>query len=159
MPLDPNIILQKPQEDETLKTEDRLAEGYATIIGAIGYAAMLTQPDIQEAYQILSKFTANPGAVHWASAKRVLRYLNGTRDLGITYTATDRNGILITSVGYCDADFAGDVDDRKSVSGHTYLLGGGAILWNSKKQTTTALSSTEAEYTAILHATRQAIWL
>jgi len=80
MPLDPNIILQKPQEDKTLKTKDRLAKGYATIIGAIGYAAMLTRPDIQEAYQILSKFTANPGAVHWASVKRVLRYLNRTRD-------------------------------------------------------------------------------
>ena len=160
MPLDPNIILQKPQEDETLKTEDKLAEGYATVVGAIGYAAMLTRPDIQEAYQILSKFTADPGAVHWASAKRVLRYLNGTRDLGITYTATeDPDVISITPVGYCDADFAGDVDDRKSVSGHTYLLGGGAISWNSKKQTTTALSSTEAEYTAISHATRQAIWL
>ena len=80
MPLDSNIILQNPQKDKTLKTEDKLAEGYATIIGAIGYAAMLTRPDIQEAYQILSKFTANPGAVHWASVKRVLRYLNRTRD-------------------------------------------------------------------------------
>jgi len=42
MPLDPNIILQKPREDETLKIEDKLAEGYATVVGAIGYAAMLT---------------------------------------------------------------------------------------------------------------------
>ena len=160
MPLDPNIILQKPQENETIKTEDKLAKGYATVVGAIGYAAMLTWPDIQEAYQILSKFTANPGVEHWTSAKRVLRYLNGTRDLGITYTATDDlDRIAITPVGYCDADYAGDIDDRKSVSGHTYLLGGGAISWNSKKQTTTALSSTEAEYTAISHATRQAIWL
>jgi len=75
------------------------------------------------------------------------------------YTATDDpNGISITPVGYCNADFAGDVDDRKSVSGHTYLLGGGAISWNSKKQTTTALSSTEAKYMAIFHATCQVIW-
>ena len=70
MPLDPNIILQKPQEDKIIKTEDKLAEGYATVIGAIGYVAMPTWPDIQEAYQILSKFTVNPGAMHWASTMK-----------------------------------------------------------------------------------------
>jgi hypothetical protein len=102
----------------------------------------------------------NPGAVHWASAKSVLHYLNRTQDLGITYTATDNpDEISITPVGYCDADFAGDVDNQKSVSGHMYLLGGGAISLNSKKQTTMALSSTKAEYTVISHATCQAIWL
>ena len=63
MPLDPNTILQKPQEDKVMKTKDKLAEGYAMVVGAIGYVAMLTQPDIQDAYQILSKFTVNPRAV------------------------------------------------------------------------------------------------
>jgi hypothetical protein len=93
---------------------------------------------------------ANPGVEHWTSTKRVLCYLNRTQDLGIIYTATDDlDKISITPMGYCDTNYDGDVDDKKSVSGHTYLLGGGAILWNSKKQTTTGLSSTEAEYTAI----------
>ena len=62
-------------------------------------------------------------------------------------------------VGYCDADYAGDIDTRRSTTGHTFLFCDGTINWNSKKQPTIALSITEAEYMAATHAAKEAIWL
>jgi hypothetical protein len=69
------------------------------------------------------------------------------------------NSAISQVVGYCDADYAGDIDTRKSTTGYTFLLYGGAISWNSKKQPTIALSTTEAEYMAATHAAKEAIWL
>jgi hypothetical protein len=77
--------------------------------------------------------------------------------LKLTYRANEYQEII--GAGYSDADYASNPDDRKSISGYSYLLGGAAYAWSSKKQSTTALSSTEAEYTAIAHATRQAVWV
>jgi hypothetical protein len=62
-------------------------------------------------------------------------------------------------IGYSDADWAGDIDTRRSTSGYVFLLNGGCISWRSKKQRTVALSSTEAEYMALSEATQEAVWL
>ena len=62
-------------------------------------------------------------------------------------------------MGYSDADWAGDVQDRRSTSGNVFLLGGGAITWSSRKQSSVALSTVEAEYMALSVATQEAIWL
>ena len=62
-------------------------------------------------------------------------------------------------IGYSDADWAGDVKDRRSTSGNVFLLGGGAITWSSRKQSSVALSTVEAEYMALSVATQEAIWL
>lgn len=62
-------------------------------------------------------------------------------------------------IGYSDSDFAGDMSDRKSVSGCIFMLQNGPITWYSKKQTTVALSTAEAEYTALSFAAREAVWL
>ena len=155
MPLDPNVTLTKYEEPKG--SENKLINGYASAIGSLMYAAIGTRPDIAFAVQTLSQFTTNPGPAHWTALKRVFRYLAGTRDLRITYGPADYTEIRFT--GYSDADFAANPDDRKSISGYVFYLAGGAIAWSSKKQSTTALSSTEAEYTAISHATRQVIWL
>ena len=61
--------------------------------------------------------------------------------------------------GYTDADFGRDVDDRRSTSGYVYTIAGGAVSWSSKKQSTTAVSTQEAEYVAIEHGSKEAIWI
>jgi hypothetical protein len=153
-PLDPNVILHKRPADTDIDATVR--SGYQSAIGSLMYAAIGTRPDIAYAVQTLSQFSSNPGPEHWTAVKRVFRYLAGTRNLKLTFRANEEHEVLIA--GYTDADYASNPDDRKSISGYTYLLGGGAFAWSSKKQTTVALSSTEAEYTALAHATRQAIW-
>jgi hypothetical protein len=72
-------------------------------------------------------------------------------------SADPPNGTVLH--GYMDADWATDVNNRKSTSGFVFMLGGAAISWGSKKQTSVALSSTEAEYIATAHAAKEAVWL
>jgi len=88
--------------------------------------------------------------------KRILLYLNGSRKLGLLYRAD----ASIENVGYSNADWAGDVGDRKSTSGYICVsFGRAAVSWKSTKQTTAALSTAEAEYVALSSASQEAIWL
>ncbi|MCO5568844.1 hypothetical protein L7F22_022545 [Adiantum nelumboides] len=100
-------------------------------------------------------FSNKPHENHWHAGKRVIRYIAGTLDYGITYT----RGGDSTLVGFCDSDWAGDIDGRRSVTGYCFSLGSGVISWISKKQPTVALSSTEAEYKAACFASCEALWL
>ncbi|KAL0300076.1 UNVERIFIED_CONTAM: Retrovirus-related Pol polyprotein from transposon RE2 [Sesamum calycinum] len=97
----------------------------------------------------------SPSQVHYAAAKRILRYLRGTKDFGIWYKSTNDAKL----VGYTDSDWAGSVDDMKSTSGYTFSLGSGIFTWASKKQATVAQSSAEAEYIAAAATSNHAIWL
>jgi hypothetical protein len=156
MPLDPAVILEKENTDK----DGNRSNSYTSLIGSMMYLAVAMRPDISYAIQRLSSFTANPGLSHWGAAKRVLRYLSGTRDLGVKYHGDhEPNEARIQFVGWTDADFANDPRDRISVSGYVYKLGNGAITWSSKKQNAVSLSSTEAEYAAMAHAAREAVWL
>lgn len=127
---------------------------YQTAIGSLMYAALGTRPDISFAVQHLSQFSSRPSKAHWTAVKRVFRYLKGTPDTGLIFSAS--NEFLLK--GFCDADWGANLADRRSVTGYLFLLGG-PISWSSKKQPTVALSSMEAEYMAISHAAREAIWL
>ena len=84
-----------------------------------------------------------------------MRYLRGTRNYGLLYSKDGSKDIL----GYSDADWAGDVNDRKSTSGYLYLISGAAVSWRSKKQTCVALSTAEAEYMALASAAQEAMWM
>ena len=150
-PLDPSVVLTPSTEEEP----SSLDFPYTAVIGSLMYAAVATRPDISHAVQRLSQFTSKFSQTHITAVKRVLRYLNGTRNLGITYRPTPNPEIL----GYTDADWAQDVSDRKSTSGYIFQLSGGAISWSSKKQTSVALSTMEAEFVALSHATKDALWL
>lgn len=128
---------------------------YQQAIGSLLYVAQGTRPDISFAVNTLSRFNKNPTASHWAAVKRIFRYLQATKDLKLVYTKDGNDKIT----GYCDADWASDVCDRKSCTGYIFLLQGGAISWRSHKQQTVALSTAEAEYMSMSSAAQEALWL
>jgi hypothetical protein len=154
-PLDPKVKLEPITQ--TSEKGDR-SNNYASLIGSLMYAAVATRPDIAYAVNRLASYTANPGITHWTAAKRILRYLKGTKDLGIIYKKTENESDKNNCTGYSDASFANN-DDRTSISGYTFISSGGAITWGSKKQNTVSLSTTEAEYICLSDAAREAKWL
>uniref|UniRef100_A0AAV1U2G4 RxLR effector candidate protein n=1 Tax=Peronospora matthiolae TaxID=2874970 RepID=A0AAV1U2G4_9STRA len=128
---------------------------YRSAVGALMHLMVGTLPDLAASVGVLSQFAADPCPTHWQALKRVLRYLQATPTLGIRFIGAG-NGKLL---GYSDADWAGDIDTRRSTSGYVFVLHNGCIRWRSKKQRSVALSSTEAEYMALSEATQQATWL
>jgi len=98
-----------------------------------------------------------PTELHYQAVRKILRYLKGTLDYGLFYKK--RKSERHELVGFSDSDYAGDVDDRKSTSGHVFLLSGAAVSWSSKKQPVVTLSTTEAEFIATASCACQGIWL
>jgi hypothetical protein len=103
----------------------------------------------------LLSVSSRTGHVHLVAAKHVMRYLKGTLDCGLSYEG-DHN---FTLSGYTDSDWAGSVADKKSTSGCCFSLGLAMISWQSRKQSSIALSTAEAEYIAACSASCEAIWL
>ena len=119
------------------------------------YAQVCTRPDIAYIVGMLGRYLCNPGKDHWIAAKRVMRYLQRTKDYMLTYRKLDQLEII----GYSDSDFAGCRDSMKSTSGYIYLLAGGAISWKSVKQSIVASSTMAAEFVACYEASNHGIWL
>jgi Reverse transcriptase (RNA-dependent DNA polymerase). len=151
-PMDTTTRIQPSPADYVAEPETK--QWYARAIGSLMYAMLGTRPDIAFSVFFLSRHLANPTAAHVQAVKRVMRYLKGTIDFELAF----KNPIGPLQ-GYSDADWAGDLDSRKSTTGFIFNLGSGAISWKSKKQPSVALSSCEAEYMAQTQATREAIWL
>ena len=150
-PVNTSIKLVKAKEG------DELADMalYQSAVGSLQYLATMTRPDISFAVSNVGKFSSQPTKEHWIAVKRIIRYLKGTQDYGLLYKR-DSTDVF---VGYSDSDFGGDSDDRRSTSGYIFQIGGAGISWRSKKQTSVALSTAEAEYVALSHATQEAVWL
>jgi len=130
---------------------------YQGMVGSLMYAMLCTRPDLAYAVQQLSQFNANPTNAHLQAAKRVFRYLQSTRSMGLMYSKPD--GTASKQVqAYCDADYAAN-DGRKSISGYVFTLAGSPISWQAKKQTTVAQSTVEAEYASMAHAAKEMIWM
>ncbi|GMI70037.1 cysteine-rich RLK (RECEPTOR-like protein kinase) 8 [Hibiscus trionum] len=115
----------------------------------------LSKPDILFAVGVVSRYMEAPTSTHIKAAKRILRYLKGTIDFGLFYSSSHDFQLM----GFCDSDFAGDIDDRKSTSGFLFFLGDCCISWSSKKQPIVTLSTCEVEYVASISCTCHAIWL
>ncbi|XP_031106199.1 secreted RxLR effector protein 161-like [Ipomoea triloba] len=128
---------------------------YSAAVGCLGYIQVCTRPDIAFAVGMLGRYLHNPGLDHWRAVKKVLRYLKGTKDYKLGFRQTDNLDV----VGYSDADFAGCVDSRKSISGCVFIMAGGAISWRSVKQSLIATSTCEAEFVSCFEATSQGVWL
>ena len=106
----------------------------------------------------VARFCSKPEQQHWTVVKRIMRYLNGTINLVLLYTIKSSEDSA-KCVEYSDADWAGDLSDRKSTSGYVFQMSGAAITWRSKKQSCVAISTAEAEYMALACAAQEAVWL
>jgi len=127
---------------------------FKQLVGSLRYLTA-TRPDLIYSVNLVSRYMEKPGESHLSAAKRILRYVQGTREYGIQY----KRGGNASLVGYVDSDYAGDEDDRKSTSGYTFMWSGGAVSWASKKQPIVTLSTTEAEYVYAAYGACQAVWL
>ncbi|XP_037825713.1 secreted RxLR effector protein 161-like [Lucilia sericata] len=119
------------------------------------YLTQCTRPDICHAVSYLSRLNNNPSQEHWNAVKRVFRYLKETKHSKLCYRQDGNNELI----AYSDADWANDVDERKSITGYVVILQSGAISWSSKKQQRVALSSTEEEYMAMSAVTQEVVCL
>ena len=136
---------------------------YRAIVGALGWLNQGTRPDISHAYSELSKFVQRPGQKHMDAAEYCLKYLAGTVDLCIHYGRTKDGKIegreLNRLWGWVDADFAADLDTRRSHTGYVIMMNGGPISWKSVKQKSVSLSTAESEWYAASEAGKELLYL
>ena len=128
---------------------------YAFIVGSLMYAQTCTILDISFVVGILGRYQSNRGVDDWKATKKVLRYLQGTKDHMLTYK---RSGHLKV-IGYLDSNFVRCVDTRKSTFGYLFLLIERTISWKSAKQSIIATSTMEAKFVAFFEATIHGLWL
>ncbi len=120
------------------------------------YMVIGTQPDIMFIMHYLSQFLVAPGSEHIMALKCIYQYLNGTWDLRMTFHG---NQIRDDIIRFMDSDWAGNTNSWRSVSRYTFIFCGAAIAWSAKKQLTIALLSTEAEYMALMHTSKESTFL
>ena len=152
-PADLNLKLQTAQNEDE-EVDQRI---YRSLVGSLLYLAKETRPDIMFTINILSRHMYAPTNQHWLCGKQILRYLQGSKGLKLIYTKEATYDL----VGESDADWSGDVNDRKSTTGYYIELNGrgAALSWGVKKQATVALSSSEAEYQGMAAAVQEALCL
>jgi len=120
-------LVQHPKNDLEQKQMENIP--YAYVVGSLMYAQTCTRPDISFVVGMLGRYQSNSRLEHWKAAKKVLRYLQGTKNPMLTYRKSDHLEVM----GYTNSDFVGCVDTRKSTFGYVYLLARGAISWKSAK--------------------------
>ena len=96
---------------------------YASAVGSLMYVQVCTRPDIAFAVGMLGRYQSNPSIDHWKASKKVMRYLQGTKDYMLMYKQTNNFEVI----GYSDSDYVGCIDSRKSTSGYVFMLAGGAV--------------------------------
>jgi len=118
----------------------------------------MTRPDIAHAVQQLTQFAADPGHIHWTAIKHILHYLKGTQELTLTLGGK-LDGDTIKLHTFSNADFVNSLDNGHSISSYAIMLSTGTFSWSTKKQTATALLSSEVEYYATIHVGHEILWL
>lgn len=147
--LSPEMCPKNPEEEAEMKNVP-----YREAVGSLMHIMVMTRPDISYAIGQVAQFVQNPGKQHWRAVKRILAYLKKTLNLGLRF---NKDGDTLT--GFCDSDYAGDLQTRRSTSGFVFLHLGGPVSWTSRRQQCVALSTTEAEFIAAAEATKEAVWL
>lgn len=139
-------------EGEALGVED--STRYRSIVGVLQYLT-LTRPDLAFSVNKVCQFLHEPTTVHWTAVKRIIQYVRNTLSLGLKFS---RSRSVVLSA-FLDADWAGSVDDRKSIGGFAIFFGPNLVSWSARKQATVSRSSTEAEYKSMANAIAEVIWL
>ncbi|PKU62438.1 Retrovirus-related Pol polyprotein from transposon TNT 1-94 [Dendrobium catenatum] len=143
MPSCHGVYLSKKQCPQTKQAVDSLI-----------YVILCTRPDICYVVGIVSRYQSNPGRFHWVAVKHIFKYLKRTKENMLVYSGSD-----LIPKGYTDADFQSDIDESKSTSDSIFILGGGAIVWRSIKQSCISDSTMKAEYVVATEAAKEAVWL
>lgn len=148
-PMEPNLKVEASTPEELVDKEQ-----YQKLVGKLIYLAH-TRPDITFAVGVVSQFMHSPGQKHHEAVVRILRYLKGTPGKGLFFA---NNGHFQVDI-YTDADWAGDITDRRSTSGYCTFVCGNLVTWRSKKQNVVARSSAEAEYRAVALGICEGLWM
>lgn len=158
-PSDVNVKLSMHLGSSNEITDEELRRiPYQAAVGCLLYLTQCTRPDITFAVNDVSRYNSNFNISHWKAVKRIFRYLNGTKDLKLRYSKhVNENSHEIH--GFCDSDYASDLNKRRSCAGYLFKMSNGAITWYSKRQPTVALSTAEAEYLSMSSAIQEALWL
>ena len=148
-PMSTETKLVKDEENESVDSTK-----YRGMIGSLLYLTA-SRPDIMFSVCLCARFQEDPKTSHLEAVKRIFRYIKGTTHLGLWYP----KGTGVDTIVYADSDHAGDYVDRKSTSGTCTFVGHCLTSWFSKKQTSLAISTTEAEYVSAGKACQQALWM
>lgn len=154
-PLVPNTE-QTAAADADEALDSALATRFRAIVGSLMYLATCTRPDIAAAVGQLSRFMSKPTVAHLNAAKHCLRYLRGTTNVGIGYSNSGTTNIL---TGACDANWASIAAGSRSTTGYYFAINNGPVSWKSRLQSLVALSTAEAEFQALMDATRECLYL
>ena len=153
-PCDPNVSLSHPSAGDTDTPIPNFP--YQEIVGSLLYLATYSRPDIAHAVSVVAQYASNFREIHCTAVKRILKYLRGTTDFALCYSQDSHEPHILTA--FSDADYAGDINDRKSRSGSILFLNNGPVIWLSRKQPCTASSTTESEYVAASLTSKEVVW-
>ncbi|KAL4032422.1 hypothetical protein IC575_005495 [Cucumis melo] len=128
---------------------------YSDATRSLMYLMVCTIPDLAYSSSLVSRYMGNPGRNHWEATKWVFRYIVGTVNRGLLYTAHDEPKVLLK--GYVNVDFAGDCDKRRSLTGFSFIFGGNLISWRFNLQSMVALSTIKSEFIAVSEAVKETI--
>jgi hypothetical protein len=131
-------------------------ETFRVILGSVNFLCMCTRSDIAFAISVISRRKTAPTQLHMKQLVRLLRYLNGTRPMGITYGRPSQDNVDDIKV-FSNSDWAANTTTKRSQSGEVVMLNGGAVSWTSKQQEVVALSTAKAEYVAVSRAGQSAV--
>ena len=155
-PADCTVSLSKDMSPAKKDEDEMKSVPYMEVVGSLMYASTVTRPDISFATGKVAQFFSNPGPDHWKAAKRILRYLQGTRDMSIMYSKGENDDMVLEA--FADSDHAGETDSRKSTSGVVLTLNGSPVSWFSRLQKCVSLSTTQSEHVSMAEATKEIMW-
>ena len=147
----PTPVTSSLQQDSSEPFQD--PSMYRSVVGALQYI-LITRPELSYSINRVCHFMHDPKLHHWQAVKRILRYLAGTSNFGLLLKRQSLSSII----GFSDADWGVDVDDRKSTTAYCIYIGSNLVSWSTHKQKSVSRSSTEAEYRVVASLLTEVIW-